>query len=69
MDEREFESWVERLMQLDLSAGTEAFRDALLERCLAALCLDDSVAVIDDAELDRLAAAGGVFVFDPSQED
>ena len=69
MDEREFESRVERLMQLDLSAGTEAFRDALLKRCLAVLCLDDSVAVIDDAELDKLAAAGGIFMHDPDAKD
>lgn len=51
------EQEVTRILQLDLSIGTEAFRDALLQRCLAVLDTKE-VASLDDDELDLLAAAG-----------
>ena len=65
---REFENWLGQLMKLDLAAGTEAFRDELLVRCLDVLC-SDSVGDHDaderfrayelsDDDLDLLAAAG-----------
>lgn len=49
-------------MKQDFSAGTEAFRDTLLERCLSVLDEDDEGRCLDDAELDMLAAAGDTFV-------
>ena len=47
----------------DYSAGTEAFRDALLARCLAVLGSDDEatdlrVRDLCDEDLELLAAAG-----------
>ena len=64
MDEREFEQLLGQLMKLDLSAGTEAFRDELLSRCLAVLDADSEGMVLGDADLDMLAAAGTRFAFD-----
>ena len=58
MDDREFEHMLERLAKYDFAAGTEAFRDALLARCLAVLDADDEGIVLDDSDLDMLAAAG-----------
>ena len=66
--DREFENWLAKLMKLDLAAGTEAFRDELLVRCLDVLC-SDSVGDHDaderfrayelsDDDLDMLSAAG-----------
>ena len=40
--------------------GGEAFRDALLARCLAIIDADDVPADLDDEELGTLAAASGV---------
>lgn len=58
MGDRKFEQLVERLMKLDFSIGTEAFRDALLQRCLAVLDADESGKRLDDADLELLSAAG-----------
>lgn len=61
MDDREFEQMLRRLMKTDFSAGNEAFRDALLERCLGMLNADERGISIDDADLELLAAAGDPF--------
>ena len=61
MEERELDKMLERLLQQDLSAGTEEFRDELLARCLDVLDADDAVDEIDDSLLDMLAAAGDVY--------
>ncbi len=58
MNEHEFEQKVEQLMKLDFSAGTEAFRDELLGRCLAVLGNENEIKELDDDQLDMLAAAG-----------
>ena len=58
MDEHAFDQMLSRLMKQDLAAGTEAFRDSLLERCLAVLGEDDGNAFVEDADLELLAAAG-----------
>jgi len=58
VEEREFEQMLERMMQQDLSAGTQGFRDALLERCIATLHANDEGMPLDDADLEMLAAAG-----------
>lgn len=58
MVDREFEQMLGRLMKQDFSIGTEKFRDALLNRCLAALDDDDEVSELDDSDLEFLAAAG-----------
>lgn len=50
---------IEQAMAFDFSAGTERFRENLLQRCLAAIDdKQDGVMELDDAELDMLAAAG-----------
>ena len=54
------ESAIERLLGRDLSEGTEAFRDALLDRCLEVLGQADEGIPLDDDALDLLSAAGGV---------
>lgn len=48
-----------RILQQDLSAGTEAFRDGLLMRCLPEVNagMAEGVELADD-ELEMLAAAG-----------
>ena len=68
MEDREFEGMLEQLMKQDLAAGTEAFRDDLLARCLATLGSDSAgerdaepefhAFEVSDADLDLLAAAG-----------
>ena len=65
MDSREFENMLRRVMKCDIAAGTETFRDELLERCLAELGSDphaaDDVArvvEIDEVDLEMIAAAG-----------
>ena len=60
VDDRQFEQMLTRLLRADVSAGTEAFRDALLARCLGALDAgpEGGAAELDDAELEMLAAAG-----------
>lgn len=68
MDNHEFEQELQRLLKQDFSAGTEAFRDALLARCLKELNRadrgdDDFRAFeIPDENLEMLAAAGDVYV-------
>ena len=62
MNERD----IEKLLAQDPSAGTEAFREELLSRCLAVLDTDESAlvatwgdaSVLSDEVLDMLAAAG-----------
>lgn len=58
MNDREFEHMLERLVKQDFSAGTEAFRDALLDRCLDVLDADSDGVQLNDDDLDLLAAAG-----------
>ena len=61
MSDREFEDLLRRVMKADFAAGTEAFRDALLARCLAELGTDPHAAdgaAMAEADLDLLAAAG-----------
>lgn len=69
MGEREFEDMLRRVMKADFATGTEAFRDALLARCLAELGIDPHAAdeplaeyELSEAELELLAAAGDVFL-------
>lgn len=54
MNERE----LRRIVSQDFSVGTEAFRDALLARCLEVLGEDGAAAELGDEELELLAAAG-----------
>ena len=54
MDENE----LRRILSQDLSVGTEAFRDALLARCLQVLGEDGAATELCDEELELLAAAG-----------
>ena len=61
MDDAGFEQTVDRLLNQDLSSGTEEFRDNLLQRCLDVLGCDESEAFLDDADLDLIAAAGDPF--------
>lgn len=50
-----------QLLHHDFSEGTEEFREALLNRCLAELDADDGEALaLDCAYLDQLSAAGDV---------
>lgn len=62
MDEQEFKQMLERLLQRDPSAGSEAFREDLLARCLEVLGADDEVVALDDDELDMLSAAGDISI-------
>ena len=58
---------LERALAYDFSAGTEAFRDDLLRRCLEVLRTEGSVE-LDDEQLELLSAAGDPFQR-PTQED
>lgn len=67
MESHEFEQMLERMLGQDFSKGTEAFRDALLERCLGELNAGGSADAPDfrafelsDDQLDLLSAAGTV---------
>lgn len=60
MEDREFEARLGKLMKQDLSAGTEAFKEDLLSRCLAVLGEDGGLE-LSDSDLDMLAAAGNPF--------
>ena len=60
MQDQEFEQLLNRLMKADFAAGTESFREALLERCLAALGENDEFMPIDDTDLELLSAAGNL---------
>ena len=62
MAESSFDQKLDQLMGQDLSVGTEAFREDLLNRCLAILGTDSSGIELDDDELDLLSAAGDVFL-------
>jgi len=61
MDDAEFERFLGRLLNQDLSVSTEEFRDDLLGRCLDVLGCDNDGAFIDEADLDLIAAAGTPF--------
>ena len=67
MNDREFEAMLQRLIEQDLSAETDAFREALLARCLAVLDTGDEGLELPDDEIELLAAAGNVF--QPESED
>jgi hypothetical protein len=60
VDAREFERTLERLMRQDFSAGTEEFRDALLQRCLEVLDEGEAGMPLDDDALEQLSAAGSI---------
>lgn len=68
MDEREFGEMLQRLLEQDLSIGTEGFRDKLLARCLDVLGADSQALdgvfcdELTDAELELLAAGGDPIV-------
>lgn len=48
-----------RVLSRDLSVGTDVFRDDLLRRCLDVLMSeDDTPQLLEDDELEMLAAAG-----------
>ena len=66
MDDREFELMLGRLLRRCISVGTEAFRDTLLVRCLAVLNAGDEPSLVDDEDLELLAAAGDMTVLDPT---
>ena len=61
MDEKD----IKQAFSYDFSEGTEAFRDDLLARCLTTLqdCAEDEDEgiVLEDEELDMLAAAGDIY--------
>jgi hypothetical protein len=59
MDDGGFEQRLGELLSQDLSAGTEAFRESLLGRCLGALGGGGARGLSDD-ELEMLSAAGDV---------
>ena len=54
------EKKLEQLFRSDLSLGTDAFRDTLLERCLEVIRSDEGYP-LSESELDLLAAAGDPF--------
>ena len=54
MEERD----IAQILKHDFSVGTEAFRDKLLQRCLDTLRSANEETVIDDSDLEMLAAAG-----------
>ena len=47
-----------QVLKSDLSEGTEKFRDDLLDRCLPEVACGDDGALLDDEDLEMLAAAG-----------
>lgn len=49
-----------RLLQHDFSAGTEAFRDNLLKRCLSELNSASGRTAISDDDLEFVNAAGNI---------
>ena len=52
---------IERILGQDFSAGTETFRDTLLERCLELLARQEDGIELDDGDIEMLAAAGVPF--------
>jgi len=69
MDEREFNQMLEHLMKQDFSVGTDDFSEKLLASCLTVLNADEEGALVDDAFLDLLAAAGDGLIYDPFSQD
>ncbi len=69
MDEREFDQMLEHLMKQDFSVGTDDFSEKLLARCLTVLNADEEGALVDDAFLDLLAAAGDGLTYNPFLQD
>ena len=57
MDDKELEQMLTKVLRHDYSAGTEEFRDSLLQRCLDELRTDGD-SEIPDVDLEYLAAAG-----------
>ena len=49
---------IERVLSRDYSVGKQAFKEKLLQRCLAELDQGDEGLELADDELDMLAAAG-----------
>lgn len=60
MSSRDFEEHLEELLSQDLSAGTEVFRDELLERCLETFDTGSKGIVLDDSIIDSISAAGDI---------
>ena len=60
MDTAKFEELLKNLFNQDFSAGTETFRNTLLERCLEELDSEDASdsRELTDSSLEYLAAAG-----------
>ena len=58
MNEQEFHELLEQVLGQNLSAGTDAFRDDLLARCLDIVSSSEDVTALDDSQLELLAAAG-----------
>ena len=58
MGDHRFDEWLETLLSQDLSAGTEKFRETLLEDCIEAIVTSGKAIELDDGELQSLAAAG-----------
>ena len=56
MDATAFDDKLEGLFSQDLSKGTDGFRQALLNRCLAQF--DEDVNEVSESDLDMLWAAG-----------
>lgn len=61
----ELEQLLERVLRHDLSIGTEAFRDALLARCISVIDADLVPVELDDSDLSLLAAAGDAALTTP----
>jgi hypothetical protein len=53
---------IERVLSRDYSVGKQAFKENLLQRCLAELDQGDQGMELADDELDMLAAAGVPFL-------
>ena len=72
---------IARSLKHDYSAGTDEFRESLLERCLAVLVAGKDASLetalpehrvareLDDADLDMLAAAGDAFASHDDTDD
>lgn len=57
MTDQGFEQTIAKLLSQDFSAGTETFRDSLLQRCLDVLAEENGME-LDDEDLELLSAAG-----------
>lgn len=55
------EEMIKRVLSKDYSAGTERFRENLLQQCLATIDAQNDGMELSDDELDMLAAAGNPF--------